>query len=78
MGIDFYDNMQEETQKEKERFGQRINEIENELFNQRRKIEELEKENEQLRVTVDTISKHILELQADKGRLTDIVRKFGK
>ena len=78
MGIDFYDNMWEETQKEKERFGQRINEIENELFSQRRKIEELEKENEQLRVTVDTISKHILELQADKGRLTDIVRKFGK
>lgn len=35
----------EEEQKEKERFGQRKNEIENELLTQRRKIEELEKEN---------------------------------
>lgn len=49
MGIDFYDRMWEAEQKEKERFGQRKNEIENELFSQRRRIEELEKENAELK-----------------------------
>ena len=48
MGIDFYDRMWEDEQKEKERFGQRKNEIENELFEQKRKIEQLEKENASL------------------------------
>lgn len=49
MGIDFYDRMWEEEQKEKERFGQRKNEIENELSSQRRKIEQLEKENTEIK-----------------------------
>lgn len=53
MGIDFYDRMYEEEQKEKERFGQRKNEIENELFSQRRRIEELEKENEDLKKQIE-------------------------
>ena len=53
MGIDFYDRMYEEEQKEKERFGQRKNEIENELFSQRRRIEELEKENAELREQIE-------------------------
>ena len=49
MGIDFFDRMWEAEQKEKERFGQRKNEIEDELFSQRRRIEELEKENAELK-----------------------------
>ena len=52
MGIDFYDRMWEAEQKEKERFGQRKDEIEDELFRQRRRIEELEKENAKLKRNV--------------------------
>ena len=50
--------MLEEEQKEKERFGQRKNEIENELLSQRRRIEEFEKENAELKKHIDEIKKY--------------------